>query len=33
LASKVPQAATEAVEKARAAIKAGTLQVPFVPTK
>jgi basic membrane protein A and related proteins len=33
LAPKVPQAATEAVEKARAAIKAGTLQVPFVPTK
>jgi simple sugar transport system substrate-binding protein/basic membrane protein A len=33
LAPKVPAAATEAVERARAAIKAGTLQVPFVPTK
>jgi len=30
LASKVPEAATAAVEKARAAIKAGALEVPFV---
>jgi simple sugar transport system substrate-binding protein/basic membrane protein A len=33
LAAKVPPAATEAVDKARAAIKAGTLEVPFVPAK
>jgi basic membrane protein A and related proteins len=33
LAPKVLAAAMEAVEKARAAIRAGTLQVPFVPTK
>ena len=32
-AGKVPPAATEAVDKARAAIKAGTLEVPFVPAK
>jgi basic membrane protein A and related proteins len=33
LAAKVPAAATEAIDKARAAIRAGTLQVPFVPSK
>lgn len=33
LAAKVPVAAKEAVDRARAAIKAGTLEVPFVPSK
>jgi basic membrane protein A and related proteins len=31
LAPNVPDAATTAVDEARAAIKAGTLEVPFVP--
>jgi basic membrane lipoprotein Med (substrate-binding protein (PBP1-ABC) superfamily) len=33
LAAKLPPAATEAVDRAKAAIKAGTLAVPFVPAK
>ena len=31
LASKVPDAANAAIDEARAAIRAGTLEVPFVP--
>ena len=31
LAAKVPDAATAAIDEARAAIRAGTLEVPFVP--
>jgi hypothetical protein len=31
LAPNVPDAASAAVDEARAAIKAGTLEVPFVP--
>ena len=31
LAAKVPAAASAAIEEARAAIRAGTLEVPFVP--
>jgi hypothetical protein len=31
LAAKVPDAATAAIDEARSAIRAGTLEVPFVP--